>query len=244
MHLEGRVALVTGAARRLGRAIARGLADAGADVAIHHHSSPEPAEEAARELTLLGRRAEVFQADLADPEQISALFAKLEGAFGRLDILVNSAAVFVRKPVLEISPEDWDHTMNVNLRGAFFCSRHAARLMKREGSGAIINISDVASFQPWPAYAHYCISKAGLVMMTRVLARALAPEVRVNAVAPGPVLPPDELTAVERRELAEMTALKKLGTPEDVVRAVLFLTASDYITGETIVVDGGKMLRG
>jgi len=244
MNLEGKVALVTGSARRLGFAIVRGLAESGADVAIHHHSSPELAEEARREIGDLGKRAEVFKSDLTNPAQIAELFGDVDDAFGSLDILVNSAAVFGRKPVLEITPDDWDHTIDLNLRGTFFCSQCAARLMKRQGSGVIINISDVAAFQPWPGYAHYGISKAGVHMMTRVLARALAPEIRVNAVAPGPVLPPDSTDLEERSRMAEMTALKRLGSPDDVVSAVLFLVESDYITGETIVVDGGKLVGG
>jgi NAD(P)-dependent dehydrogenase (short-subunit alcohol dehydrogenase family) len=243
MDLRGRVALVTGAARRLGRAIARGLADAGADLAIHHHDAPEQAEEAAAEFRRLGVRAQVFQADLTDPQQIARLFAALDEAFGRLDVLVNSAALFERKPVLEITVEGWDRVMDLNLRAPFLCSQHAARLMKRKGGGRIINIADVAAFQPWPAHAHHSISKAGLIMMTRVLARALAPGILVNCVAPGHVLPPDDTTPEQRRKLAEMTPLRKLGTPDDVVQAVLFLVDSGYITGETIVVDGGRRLR-
>ena len=244
MNLKGKVALVTGAARRLGFAIARGLAESGADIAIHHHSSPELAEEARGEIVELGSRAEVFRSDLTDPGQIAKLFGDVDDAFGRLDIMVNSAAVFERRPILEITPDDWDHTLDLNLRGPFFCSQYAAQIMKLQGSGVIINISDVAAFQPWPGYADYCISKAGLDMMTRVLARALAPQIRVNAVAPGPVLPPDSTDLEERNALAELTALKRLGSPDDVVGAVLFLVESDYITGETIVVDGGTRLRG
>jgi NAD(P)-dependent dehydrogenase (short-subunit alcohol dehydrogenase family) len=244
MNLEGRVALVTGAARRVGFAIARGLAEAGADIALHHHSSPELAEEASAEIVGLGRRAEIFKSDLTDPGQISKLLGDVEDAFGRLDILVNSAAVFERRPVRDITPEDWDHTLDLNLRGPFFCSQYAARIMERQDAGVIINISDVAAFQPWPGYADYCIAKAGLDMMTRVLARALAPEIRVNAVAPGPVLPPDDTDLEEKAALAERTALKRIGSPDDVVAAVLFLVESDYITGETIVVDGGKRLKG
>ena len=242
MDPSGRVALVTGSARRLGREIARALARAGAELAVHHHASPDAARAAAAEFREMGVRAEVFQADLSDPEQIERLLSEIDHAFGGLDVLVNNAAVFERKPVLEITPDDWDDVLGLNLRAAFFCSQGAARRMKQRGAGVIINIADVAAFQPWPGYAHYCASKAGLVMLTRVFARAFAPELRVNAVAPGPVLPPDEISEAERDKLAEMTALKRLGAPADVARAVLFLIESDYVTGETIVVDGGKLL--
>ncbi|UCC81451.1 MAG: 3-oxoacyl-ACP reductase FabG [Gemmatimonadota bacterium] len=243
MDFSGKVALVTGSARRLGRSIAGALAEAGCAIVIHHHASPSEAADAVGECRALGVEAAALQADLGDPEQIDLLFAELESSFGRLDILVNNAATFAGVPATQITPEEWDRVLNLNLRAPFFCSQHAARLMKRTGAGSIVNLADVAAFQAWPGYAHYCVSKAGLVMVTRVLARALAPEVRVNAVAPGPVLPPEDTSPDEQERLAELTALKRLGEPDDVVQAVLFLVRSDYITGETIVVDGGKLLR-
>jgi NAD(P)-dependent dehydrogenase (short-subunit alcohol dehydrogenase family) len=240
--MRGNVALVTGAARRLGRTIARALAEAGADLAIHYRSSTEQAAATAEELRSLGVRVETFQADLTAPGDIEALFDDVESQFGRLDLLVNSAAIFERKPIADITLADWNGVIDLNLRAPFFCSQRAARLMGRQSAGAIINIADVAAFQPWPGYAPYSISKAGLVMMTRVLARALAPAIRVNAVAPGPVLPPDDSTDAELEKLAGMTVLDRLGSPEDVASAVLFLVRSNYITGETILVDGGKNL--
>jgi pteridine reductase len=243
MELNGKTALVTGSARRLGREIARALAEAGSAVAVHHHASADAAREVVADLRARGVRADAFQSDLTDPTQIVSLFSEIESTLGSIDILVNNAAIFQHKPAMEITPEDWDAVLDLNLRAPFFCSQRAAAQMGARG-GVIINIADVAAFQPWPGYAHHCVSKAGLVAMTRVLARALAPRVRVNAVAPGPVLPPDDLDRAGREELAELTALKRLGAPADVSRAVRFLIESDYITGETIVVDGGKMLRG
>ncbi|NIR45192.1 MAG: SDR family oxidoreductase [Gemmatimonadetes bacterium] len=242
MDLDGRTALVTGAARRLGREIATALADAGSAVAVHHHASAGLARDVVADLHGRGVHADVFQADLTDPARIVALFAEVEAALGPIDVLVNNAAIFQQKPVLDITPEDWDAVLDLNLKAPFFCSQQAATQMDVRG-GVIINIADIAAYQAWPGYAHHCVSKAGIVAMTRVLARALAPRIRVNAVAPGSVLPPDELDRAGREELAEMTALKRLGAPEDVSRAVLFLVESDYITGETVVVDGGKMLR-
>lgn len=241
MDPQGRVALITGSARRLGRTIAHALAESGADIVVHHHASPDAAASTAEELGKLGVRVLVLQADLTDLAEIDRLFRSIDETLGRLDILVNSAAIFQRKPVLDIGASDWDAVLNLNLRAPFFCSQSAARLMGRTG-GKIVNIADVAAFQPWSAYAHHSISKAGLVMMTRVLARALAPRIQVNAVAPGPVLPPEGLTDEERQRLVEGTALKRLGDPSDVADAVLFLIRSDFITGETILVDGGKML--
>lgn len=240
------MALVTGSARRLGKAIAVGLAKAGASIAIHHHASPEDAAATVSEIESLGVRAAEFTADLTVPGQISDLFEAIERTFGRLDILINSAATFEHAPVLDIRVEDWDRVMSLNLRAPFLCSQQAARLMRGEGRGRfgrIINIADVGAFEAWPGYVHHCVSKAGLVMLTRAMASALAPEILVNAIAPGTVLPADSASAEERAELAAMTALGRLGTPDDVVRAVLFLVESDYVTGETLVVDGGKMLK-
>ncbi len=243
MELAGSVALVTGGVRRLGRAIAQALAQAGSDLAIHHHSSSEEqAEGAATELRDLGRRVELFRADLTHPQEIERLFVEVEEAFGALDILVNNAAIFKRRPIDEISFEDWDRVLDLNLRAPFFCGQRAARLMNRRAAGRIINIADIGGLQPWSGYAHHSISKAGLIMMTRVMARALAPSILVNAIAPGPVLPADDLDQRERAELAEKTALRRLGQPGDIARAVVFLVQSDYITGETLVVDGGKTL--
>lgn len=239
----GQVALITGAARRLGRAIAIGLARSGRSIAIHHNSSPADASEVASEIEKLGVQAEVFQADLTEVANARRLVEDVGDRFGRLDVLVNNAAIFQRRKLLEITVEDWDRTLDLNLRAPFFCSQAAAPLMRRSRSGAIVNLADVGAFQAWPGYAHHCISKAGLVMLTRVLARALAPHIRVNAIAPGPVLPPDDLSAGQRRELAQMTALKRIGTPDDVVRAVVFLIDAEYVTGETLVVDGGKLLQ-
>jgi pteridine reductase len=245
MDTEGRVALVTGSARRLGKAIALGLARAGAHIAVHHHASPENASATVVELERLGVDASAFTADLRDPAQISDLFESIERTFGRLDILVNSAATFEHAPVLEIRAEDWDRVMSLNLRAPFLCGQQAARMMRSGGSGLgkIINMADVGAFEAWPGYVHHCVSKAGLVMLTRAMARALAPDILVNAVAPGTVLPADTASEEELAELAAMTPLGRLGTPDDAVRAVLFLVESDYVTGETLVVDGGKRLK-
>lgn len=242
MEPEGRIALVTGAARRLGRHLAVSIAEAGAaSVVIHHHASPDHAEAVREEIQALGVRAIVVQADLTRTDEIPALFERVGEALGRLDLLVNSAALFQHRAVMEITPEEWNRVLGLNLTAPFFCSQHAARLMGQEG-GQIINIADVAAFQPWSGYAHHSVSKAGIVMLTRVLAKALAPRIRVNAVAPGTVLPPADLDASQRQDLADATALKRLGSPQDVAEAVLFLARSRYITGETIVVDGGKIL--
>jgi pteridine reductase len=242
MELTGRVALVTGAGRRLGAAIAAGLARAGCDVAVHHHTSADGAEATLRAVRDAGRRGEPFAADLRDPAAARALPGRVVDAFGRLDVLINSAAVMVRREFDAITPEDWHDALALNLSAALFTAQGAAPHLRRV-RGKIINLADLAAFEVWPAYLPLNVSKAGVVMLTQGLARVLAPEVTVNAVAPGAVLPPDDWPAEAREHLAETTPLRRLGTPADVVRAILFLLDSDYITGIIVPVDGGRLVR-
>ncbi|HEU4628677.1 MAG TPA: SDR family oxidoreductase [Gemmatimonadaceae bacterium] len=241
MTLRDRVVLVTGSGRRLGRALALGFGGRGAAVAVHHHGSAEGALETAAEVARLGGRAHVFAADLREPDAPAALVDAVADHFGRLDVLVNSAAVMVRTPVGEVTPAAWDAMMALNLRAPFFAAQAAARRMT--AGGAIVNLADLAAFETWPAYVPHGISKAGVVQMTRALAHALAPAVRVNAVAPGAVLLPEAWDAAAAERLAATTPLRRLGTPEDVVDAVLFLASAPYVTGETLIVDGGRHVR-
>jgi pteridine reductase len=186
--------------------------------------------------------AECFAADLTDPHAARALAGRVVAQMGRLDVLVNSAAVMQHRSFEEITPDDWDATFDLNLRAVFFCAQGAAPAL-RATRGKIVNIADLSGLEPWPGYAAHSVSKAGVVMLTRVLARALAPEVTVNAIAPGAVLVPESYDAAERRRLAETTPLGRLGSPDDAVRALLYLLDSDYVTGDVLVVDGGRLLR-
>jgi NAD(P)-dependent dehydrogenase (short-subunit alcohol dehydrogenase family) len=239
--LAGRVALVTGAGRRVGRAIALELARAGADVVIHCFRSESAARETAAGVEKLGRSAWIVQADLSSPEGVDALFDKVVAIVPRLDLLVNSASGFERLPLQEITPERWDAMLALNLRAPYLASRRAAPLMQAAGGGVIINIADVAGVRPWPNHLHYVVSKAGLISMTQCLALELAPAIRVNAVAPGTVLPAPNQGNVE--EIRKRTPLGRLATPEDVGRAVVFLAGGpDSITGQVIIVDGGRLL--
>lgn len=242
MNLAGCVALVTGAGRRLGQALAIGVARAGCDVAVHFHTSIAGAEVTARAVRDAGRRAELLHGDLRDPKVARALPDRAATALGRLDVLINSAAVMVRREFDAVTPEDWNDALALNLTAAFFTSQGAAPHL-RKARGKIINLADIAGFEVWPAYLPLNVSKAGMVMLTQGLARVLAPEIAVNAVAPGAVLPPDDWPADARAHLADTTPLKRLGTPEDVVRAVLFLLEHDYITGTVLPVDGGRLIR-
>ena len=242
MPLRGRAALVTGAGHRVGRAIALALAARGVRLAVHYHRSGVPAEETAALARQAGTDASIVQADLTRPDAPARLVDEAAAALGGLDILVNSAAVMERTPIGEVTPAQWDAMFALNLRAPFFASQAAARHMTR--GGAIVNIADLAAFETWPAYVPHGISKAGVVQMTRALARALAPAVRVNAVAPGAVLWPEAgKEYADQQALVGRSALKRAGTPEEVATAVLFLVRdAKFTTGEILRVDGGRML--
>jgi pteridine reductase len=236
-----RVALVTGGAVRLGRAIALGLAGAGYDLAITYHASADAAREVVERVRRGGRRCEAFAADLCDPAAAERVVVEVEQSFGRLDLLVNSAASFEAKPLLEIDADAWDAVMALNLRAPHLLVRAGAPLL-RASAGSVVNLTDLSAFQPWTERPHHAVSKAALAHLTRVQARALAPDVRVNAVAPGAVLPPDELAEDRREALAAATPLKRLGSPRDVVEAVLYLAQAPFVTGQILVVDGGRLV--
>ena len=243
MELAGRVALVTGAGRRLGLAFAEALAGRGMTMALHYNASKDGAESLPKEIVSRGGRAACFQADLGDAGAARALAGRVATEFGQLDVLVNSAAVMHHVAFDETTPELYDQVLNLNLRSVFFVSQGAAPFL-RKARGKMINLADLGGLEPWPGYAAHSVSKAGVVMLTRVLARSLAPEVTVNAIAPGAVLVPDEYSGAERMRLAESTPLRRLGQPADVVQAMLYLLEhADFVTGDVLVVDGGRVLR-
>jgi pteridine reductase len=237
--LGGRIALVTGGAVRVGRAIALALGDAGCDVAIGYLHSAAAARATVAALRSRGRRAVALRADLRRPAAARALVARTVRAFGRVDILVNNAAIFPRTPLATTTSADFDRVMAVNLRAPFLCAQAAARAMGRRG-GRIINIADVGAVRGWPSYIPYGASKAGLVMLTRGLAVALAPSIQVNAVAPGVVLLPEGFPRARARRLADAIPMRRPGQPRDVAEAVrFFATCPSYITGQVLFVDGG-----
>src|ERR1022692_928636 len=233
-NLAGKVVLVTGAAKRIGRGIALRLAAEGARVAIHYRRSEKDARHTAKECG----GAELFRADLESVDAIARMFAEVESRLGRLDGLVNNAARFTRFDPLDITEQDWDFIHSVNLKAVFFCCQNAARLMKKTGGGRIVNISSLGGIRPWAEHAHYCASKAGVIMLTRALANAFAPEITVNSVAPG-VIPFGELDESGKR-MIENTPARRGGTPDEIADAVaFFLTASNFVTGQILAVDGG-----
>ena len=242
MDPRGRVALVTGAGRRVGRAIAIALGAQGMRVAVHFNGSDEGARETAALIQKGGSEAQTLPGDLRDPSVPVSLVRAIIDRFGALDVLVNSAAVMERTPFGDVTAEQWDAMFALNLRAPFLLSQAAApELARREGS--IVNIADLAAFESWPAYIPHGITKAGVVQMTRSLAQVLAPRVRVNAVAPGAVLLPDDWDEASRDRIIETTPLRRLGSPDDVARAVVYLIEADYVTGDTLLIDGGRHVR-
>ncbi len=235
------LALVTGAAIRLGREIALALADQGYAIGLHYHNSIHQAQALSHQLEDKGVPALLLQADLTVPEQIERIFEQISEHPSPLKVLVNSAAVMLNGTLEETSIQDWDATFNLNLRAPWLCACYAARLMKE--NGVIINLTDASAGRLWKTYPAYSVSKAALEVFTRLLARSLAPGIRVNAVAPGLVMPTPSLTEDQWERLVARLPVKRTGTPQDIVKAVLFLIQNDYVTGQTLVVDGGYQLN-
>jgi len=238
MDLFGKIALVTGGARRVGAAISSALAQAGVDLLIHYNQSAQPVQKLADEIRRLGRKVQIFQADLASPEQIESLFDAVGKTVKKLDILVNNAAVYDRTPLDELSAAQWDRQMAVNARAPALCISRALPLIS--DGGAIINITDTSAEKPRSDYHAYCASKAALLALTRSSAKALAGRgIRVNAVAPGVVLWDDSADPRQNEAILRQVPLARPASPQDVAQAVVFLAGSDYITGQCLRVDGG-----
>ena len=238
--LAGQVALVTGSAKRLGRAVAVRLAQEGADVIIHHRTSTVDAQSEVAEIEKMGRRSCAIAADLTNVAEIKRLFDETAKQFGRLDILVNSAANFLPSSIISTTEEIWDTSLDANVKGPFFCAQAAAPLLRRT-KGTIINFADTGGLLGWPGYIAHSVSKAGVVMLTKVLAKALAPEVRVNAIAPGTITMPGDPPDWEA-DFIKLAPLRRTGAPSDVADAVVFLVQSKFMTGQVLVVDGGRTL--
>jgi NAD(P)-dependent dehydrogenase (short-subunit alcohol dehydrogenase family) len=227
----------------MGRVIALTLARAGANLVVHYRESKQGAQASVREIESLGVEALAARADVSRPQQVARMFRGVEKHFGRLDLLVNNAGIFFPTKWDRLSEGDWDKMLDVNLKGAFFCAQAAARIMRRQGRGRIIIISSLGGLQGWPDYIHYCASKAGVISLTRSLAKALAPHIQVNSVAPGTILFPGERREAKMQRRISGTPLRRAGRPEDIAEMVLFLaTRSDFITGQVFVVDGGKSI--
>ena len=242
MDLKNKVALVTGAGRRIGRAIAIELANHGATIAVHYRSSQSEADAVVAEITAKGGKAQTFRANLIHVAEIEQMVVDILDAFGRIDILINSASVFAPTPLAEVTEHDWDANLDTNLKAPFFLSKFAGVAMRKQGAGKIINLGDWAGIRPYKDYLPYSVSKSGLIGLTKALAKELAPEVQVNCIALGMVNPPENYTKEEVERLVNRTLTKKMGTPEDVARAIVFFCETDFATGGVLTLEGGRLL--
>lgn len=240
MEIEGKTALITGGAQRVGKAITLGLARAGANVIVNYNQSADEAEQTIREAEAMDVAGLAVQADISDWEQVQRMFEEINRKTKGVDILVNNSSLFLTTPVPTTDLENWHKVTGVLLNGAFYCSNLAAFNMLEKKAGAIVNIVDLSLWEAWPRFTAHAVGKSGLMALTRQFAMELAPHVRVNAVCPGPVLPPDHYNEERIKRSANKTLLHRWGTPEDISKAVNFLVDADYITGDVIIVDGGQ----
>lgn len=242
MDLQGRVAIVTGSAVRLGKAMALGLAQAGADLVVHYHRSAGPAQETVAQVRALGVQAVAIQADLSNPTSVRTIMPQAQRAMGHIDVLVNSAAIFERGSLEDTTEELWDRHLDINLKAPFLLCKSFAGQLEPDQRGHILNVVDWRALRPGKAYVAYTAAKAGLVGLTKTLALGLAPHVQVNAIAPGAILPPPGQSDDEIERLIPRIPMGKTGDATDIVEAALFLLQSDFITGEILHVTGGEHL--
>lgn len=240
MNLAGKTALITGGAVRVGKAITLAIAQAGANVVINYNSSATAAHETMATARAMGVSALAVKANIGDNQQVKAMVDKAKEQFGGVDILVNNASLWMETPFPTNNLDGWHRVTNILINGAYYCANAVAPLMQERGEGAIVNIIDLSAYEPWPGYSAHAVGKSALLALNRQLALELAPAVRVNAVAPGPVLPPPDYDEQKIARTAGNTLLQRWGTPEDVADTVLFFIKANYITGEALAVDGGQ----
>lgn len=242
MKLENSVILITGAAMRVGKEVALYFASKGANISFSYYEADEPWQQTQQEIEALGVKCFVKKVEIRSSADIKAFVQETKEQFGRIDVLFNNASVWLRKPFLQISEAEWDLALGVNLKGPFLCSQAVAPIMKEQGQGVIINITDLSAFQVWNDNAHHAASKAGLVALTKSMAFELAPEIRVNAIAPGTVLLPPDPSPAKVEWAIENSLLKRVGTPMDVAKLAEFLIENDFATGSVYFIDGGRSL--
>jgi pteridine reductase len=240
MDIKNKTALVTGGAVRLGRAICLELAKAGANIFCQYNSSEEQAISLKKIIESQGRKIEIFQADLTAQNAAIQIVKAAQKSFASIDILVNNSAVFYPTPFGQVKEQDWDIFHNLNLKAAFFLSQEVGILMQKQGQGRIINIGDTSVESPWASFIPYTLSKSGIITMTKGLAKALAPDVLVNCINPGPVLFPEDYTEKQKETAIKRTILQRAGSAKDIAKTTRFLVETEYITGVVIPVDGGR----
>lgn len=238
--LKGKVALVTGAGKRLGRAVALRLAEEGMDVAVHYGTSARDAAEVVGKIEEMGQKAVALRANLRKVEEIRELLLQVGNELGRLDLIVNSAANFLPGTVISTTEEIWDGSLDTNVKAPFFVAQAAAPMLRRS-KGAIVNFADTGGLLGWPGFIGHSVAKAGVINLTKSLAKALAPDVRVNAIAPGTISMPGDPPEWET-EFVKLAVLKKTGRPADIADAVVYLATAEFLTGHTLVLDGGRTL--
>ncbi len=242
MKIAESVIIITGAATRVGRDLALALAGKGANIAFSYYQDDEPWQETQSEIKALGVDCFSAKLEVRNASQVKQFINAIKDRFDRVDVLINNASIWLRSPFLEITESDWDLAMDVNLKGPFLCSQAVAPIMLNQGSGVILNITDLSAFQVWPEYTHHAASKAGLVSMTKSLAVELAPSVRVNAIAPGTVLLPPKAPPEKVQWAVENSLLKRVGSPQDVAQLAIFIIENDFNTGSVYFIDGGRSL--
>ena len=243
MELRGRTAIVTGSAIRIGREICLQLASRGANIVVNYRSSAQAANELVEQITAMNVRALAIQGDVSKSDDIRRISQEARAAFGRVDVLVNNASIYPKTPIESLTEREWDESIAVNLKGPFLCCLEFGRHMVESGGGAIVNLADWAAYRPYADYLPYLTAKGGIITMTMAFAKELAPTVRVNAIAPGPIHPPLDLAADEVEEARAGTLLGRWGSPKDIAAAAVFLIeGSDFITGAVLPVDGGRLV--
>jgi NAD(P)-dependent dehydrogenase (short-subunit alcohol dehydrogenase family) len=243
LKLAGATVLVTGGAKRVGRGIALALAKQKARVAISYQTSSKTAEATVKEIQALGTKALAVQADVSKAQDANRLIITVHKALGSLDILINNAAIYEETPFGKLTEKEWDRHLEINLKGNFLCAKAASEVMQKQGRGKIINIADWSGIRPYKNYLPYCVSKAGVIALTKALALELAPTIQVNCICPGPILLPETFGENERQEVIAQTPLARLGSPEDIAAAALFFVqGSDFVTGAILPVDGGRLI--
>jgi len=242
MEIKKKNALVTGGAKRVGQTIALALAEKGSNILLHYNTSKNEAEETAIKIRSLGVNCDIFQANLAKSAEINRMTKEIYKKYSSVDILINSASLFYKTPFREVKESDWDRLMDTNLKGPFLLSKEIGNKMFEGTGGKIIQIADWSGFRPYRDYSPYCVSKGGLITLTKTLARDLAPKVSSNAIAPGPVLLPPDFSDEEKQKVIKKTILGRVGSPQDIANAVLFLLDNDFINGTVLVVDGGRSI--